>query len=247
MVRAARRVLDEMRATGGVRMTLKKSIPMGGGLGGGSSDAAAVMRGLPALVGKSIAPARLSELAVQLGADVPFFLLGGTALGLGRGEELYTLPDLIHTKGLLVCPRVHVSTAEAFRGLARPPYDELTSNVGSRILEGFQVLARNVTARRSPGEWASLCENDFEPAVFRQHPNLKKIKRKLVRLGALPAVMTGSGAALYGLFDTLRALEEARELFPDEVTHRFRLVSRRQYAVDWQRSWAAAQSGMSGR
>ena len=247
MVRAARLVLDETKAKGRVGMTLKKRIPMGGGLGGGSTDAAAVLRGLPALVGRPIDPGRLAELAVQLGADVPFFLLGGTALGFGRGEELYTLPDLNQTKGLLVCPRVHVSTAEAFRTLARPPYDELTSTVGSRILKGFQVLARSVTARRSSGEWASLCENDFEPAVFRQHPNLKKIKRKLVRLGALPAVMTGSGAALYGLFDTLRAAEEARKSFPDEVTHRFRLVSRRQYAVDWQRCLAAAQSRMSGR
>lgn len=245
MVRAARMVLDETRRKGRVRMTLKKRIPMGGGLGGGSTDAAAVLFGLPALVGKRIAPGRLAELAVGLGADVPFFLLGGTALGLGRGEELYTLPDLHQTKGVLVCPRVHVSTAEAFRSLARKPYAELTSPVSSRILEGFQVLARNVTAQRSAGEWAALCENDFEPAVFRQHPSLQKIKRKLVRLGAMPAVMTGSGAALYGFFDTLRAAEEARRLLRDEATYRFTLVSRRRYAEYWRRSLAAVEPGTS--
>lgn len=241
MVRAARLVLDETRTTGAVTMTLKKRIPMGGGLGGGSTDAAAVLRGLPALLGKAIAPGRLAELALQLGADVPFFLLGGTALGMGRGEELYSLPDLPQTKGLLVCPPVHVSTAEAFRSLAREPYGELTSPVGSRILEGFQVLARNVAAQRPSGErsvseWAGLCENDFEPAVFAQHPNLKKIKRKLVRLGALPALMTGSGAALFGCFDTLRAAEEARKSFSTEPAYRFSFVARRAYAEHWQRS-----------
>ncbi|MBY0508433.1 MAG: 4-(cytidine 5'-diphospho)-2-C-methyl-D-erythritol kinase [Bryobacteraceae bacterium] len=243
MTRAARMVLDEARVTGAVHMALRKRIPMGGGLGGGSTDAAAVLLALPALVGKRISPVRLAEMAVTLGADVPFFLLGGTALGLGRGEELYTLPDVPQAKGVLVCPRVHVSTAEAFRTLARGGYAELTSPLGSRILEGFQFLARSVTARRPAGEWASHCENDFEPAVFRQHPNLKKIKRKLVRLGALPAVMTGSGAALFGLFDTLRAAEEARQSFPDEVTHRFRLVGRRQYAEYWRKWLAAARPG----
>ena len=241
MVRAARLVLDETRSTGAVSMTLKKRIPLGGGLGGGSTDAAAVLLGLPALVGKPIAPGRLAELAVQLGADVPFFLLGGTALGLGRGEELYALPDLPQTKGVLVCPAVHVSTAEAFHSLARRPYAELTSPPGSRILEGFQVLARNVAARRSAGEcpaseWAGLCENDFEPAVFQQHPNLKKIKRKLVRLGAMPAVMTGSGAALFGFFDTLRAAEAACQSFSTEPAYLFTLVSRRAYAEHWRKA-----------
>lgn len=250
MVRAAKLVLEETKRTGAVRMSLKKRIPMGGGLGGGSTDAAAVLMGLPALVGKPIAAGRLAELAVQLGADVPFFLLGGTALGLGRGEELYTLPDLPQTKGVLVCPKVHVSTVEAFRTLAREPYVQLTSPLGSRILEGFQVLARSVTAQRPVGEWATLCENDFEPAVFRQHPNLKKIKRKLVRLGAMPAVMTGSGAALFGFFDTHRAAEEARRSFGEESlsgeqAHRFTLVNRKQYAEHWQRAIEAVRPGMS--
>lgn len=252
MVRAARLVLDETRAAGAVAMTLKKRIPMGGGLGGGSADAAAVLRGLSALVGKPVAPGRLAELAVQLGADVPFFLLGGTALGLGRGEELYSLPDLPQTKGLLVCPRVHVSTAEAFRTLAREPYAQLTSPLGSRILEGFQVLARNVAARRSSGEcsvseWAALCENDFEPAVFAQHPNLKKIKRKLVRLGALPALMTGSGAALFGCFDTLRAAEAARKSFSTEQTYPFTFIARQAYAEHWRRSLLRTEAGNHGR
>ena len=242
MVRAARMVLDESKRSGRVRMSLKKRIPMGGGLGGGSTDAAAVLLGLPALVGRAIAPGRLAEMAAQLGADVPFFLLGGTALGLGRGEELYPVPELAQTKGVLVCPEVQVSTAEAFRTLARESYGELTSPVGSRILEGFQVLARSVTARRPSGEWAGFCENDFEPAVFRQHPNLKKIKRKLVRLGAMPAVMTGSGAALFGFFDTLRAAEAACQSFSTEPAYPFSLISRRAYAQHWRR--AIERAGM---
>jgi 4-diphosphocytidyl-2-C-methyl-D-erythritol kinase len=99
-----------------------------------------------------------------------------------------------------------------------------------------------VAARRPAGEWANLCENDFEPAVFCQHPNLKKIKRKLVRLGAMPAVMTGSGAALYGFFDTLRAAEAARQSFSNESAYPFTLVSRRRYAEHWRR----AQAGVPG-
>jgi 4-diphosphocytidyl-2-C-methyl-D-erythritol kinase len=171
--------------------------------------------------------------------------MGGTALGLGRGEELYALPDLIQTTGVMVSPGVQVSTAEAFKMLARQPYAQLTSPLPSRILGGFQVLARSVAARRSAGEWANLCENDFEPAVFRQHPNLKKIKRKLVRLGAMPAVMTGSGAALYGLFDTRRAAEAARQAFSTEQADLFTLVSRRRYAEHWRAAIAAAGTGAS--
>ncbi len=93
MERAAALALEAMRTAGRVEMRLTKRIPMGAGLGGGSSDAAAVLLALPVLAGKALAPAKRMELAAILGSDVPFFLLGGTAVGLGRGTELYPLPD----------------------------------------------------------------------------------------------------------------------------------------------------------
>ena len=92
------------RARGEVRFELEKRIPMGGGLGGGSSNAAAVLLALPVLTGKPLPPSKLHDLAAELGSDVPFFLYGGTALGLGRGTELYPLADVPAARGLLVAP-----------------------------------------------------------------------------------------------------------------------------------------------
>src|SRR5580704_7014671 len=116
--RAARLIMEAFSIQGHVLFNLKKNIPAGAGLGGGSSDAAAVLLALPALAKKTIPADRLQMLAMQLGSDVPFFLYGGTALGLGRGEELYPLPDLPAARGLLVVPPIHSSTAEAYRDLS---------------------------------------------------------------------------------------------------------------------------------
>ena len=102
--RAARLVMKAMRASGRVEIGLKKRIPMGAGLGGGSSDAAAILLGLPALAGREIPLPRLIDLAQQLGSDVPFFLLGGRAAGIGRGTELFPLPDLPLQYGVLAAP-----------------------------------------------------------------------------------------------------------------------------------------------
>ncbi|MCP5114812.1 MAG: 4-(cytidine 5'-diphospho)-2-C-methyl-D-erythritol kinase, partial [bacterium] len=93
VVRAARLVMDAARMKGLVSFRLTKRIPLGGGMGGGSSDAAAVLLALPVLAGKDVPYEQLAEMALELGSDVPFFLLGGTALGMGRGEELYPLPE----------------------------------------------------------------------------------------------------------------------------------------------------------
>src|SRR5262249_31447426 len=110
VTRAARLTLDAMRITGRVEMRLVKRIPMGAGLGGGSSDAAAVLLALPALAGRKIELPILSGIAAELGSDVPFFLLGGTAVGIDRGTELFPLPDVPAMTGVLVAPGIHVST-----------------------------------------------------------------------------------------------------------------------------------------
>src|ERR1035441_894487 len=128
VVRAARLVMDAMRATGRIEMRLTKRIPVGAGVGGGSSDAAAVLLALPVLVGRAGDLPRLSAIGEQLGSDVPFFLLGGTAVGIGRGSELFPLPDAPAQRGILVAPGIHVNTAQAYRDLSPRLTTELQQN-----------------------------------------------------------------------------------------------------------------------
>ena len=116
--RAARLAMEAMRASGRVEMRLVKRIPLGAGLGGGSSDAAAVLLALPALAGRRLGVEALVDLAARLGSDVPFFLLGGTAVGIGRGTELFPLPNAPAHRVLLLAPGIHVDTARAYAELS---------------------------------------------------------------------------------------------------------------------------------
>jgi 4-diphosphocytidyl-2-C-methyl-D-erythritol kinase len=225
-VRAAQLAMDAMRATGRVEIRLTKRIPMGAGLGGGSSDAAAILLALPVLAGRVVELPRLLEIAGQLGSDVPFFLLGGRAAAIGRGTEIFPLPDSPARHGVLIAPGIHVSTAEAYRLLGA----SLTSGLQQNKIEGFQS---QVWGQGCPGTSA----NDFEGVVFEQYPRLGAIKRKLIRAGASPAMMTGSGSALFGLFDDRDQANHAVELFegPD-APFRFSPVSRVRYQSLWRRA-----------
>ena len=191
ITRAAHAVLDVLGVRAQVRCRLHKVIPMGAGLGGGSSDAAAVLRALPRLLQRTVDSERLAEAASALGSDVPFFLLGGTALGLGRGTELYPLPDLPKLPVLVVSPDVHVSTAEAYGGLGRTAAYVARTNHTARLTA---ALADGST------DWATACVNDFEQSVFRAHPALGRLQRRLQKSGALAARMTGSGSSLFAVF-----------------------------------------------
>src|SRR5579863_5644225 len=182
--RAAHLVLEDLCIHGDVLFNLRKNIPMGAGLGGGSSNAAAVLLALPVLAGKCLPRDRLHRIATQLGSDVPFFLQGGTALGLGRGEELYPLPDLPRARGLVVVARIHSSTAESYGDLS----PRLTSIALQNKLSSFQQEVWQGGANRSIG---AVDDNDFEEVVFARHPELKRIKERLRRMGAKPAGMTG--------------------------------------------------------
>jgi len=231
VARAARLAMDAMRATGRIAFRLKKRIPMGAGLGGGSSDAAAVLLALPALAGRRIPLEVLIRLAGELGSDVPLFLLGGTTLGIGRGSEVYPLADLPRSRGLLVVPPVHVSTAEAYAALGRG----LTNDAAPTMISSFQsciwLNEVGVSEEASP----ALAGNDFEQAVFRRHPGLKSVKAKLQKLGAAPAMLTGSGSALYGMFRTREKLERALPRFHEEQVFPFVFVSRANYRARWWR------------
>ncbi len=206
VLRAARLFCETCRVRGALRIRLRKRIPMGAGLGGGSSNAAAVLLALGPLTGRRVAMDRLHAMAESLGSDVPFFLYGGTALGLGRGEELYPLPEAPPHPVLIVAPPVHVSTAEAYRALGRPA---LTSPVDSRKLNVFQSFVWRM-------DDLSGSENDFEAAVFGLHPELARWKRKLERFGAHAARLSGSGAALFGVFPDRAKLQGALPQFSKE-------------------------------
>lgn len=225
VVRAARLVLDALRVAGKVEMRLVKRIPMGAGLGGGSSDAAAVLLALPVLAGRALPLAGACDLAQQLGSDVTFFLLGGAAAAIGRGTELFPLPDVPARPGLLVAPDVHISTAEAYRALSPNLTTELQQN---KIFSfGCQVWAGGLSA--------AAC-NDFEAVVFPQYPRLASLKKRLVRAGASPALMTGSGSAIFGLFRSRAEVSRALAEMKKENAFRISLVSRARYHAMWWRA-----------
>ena len=227
IVKAAKLALQAMRMAATIEFQLQKRIPMGAGLGGGSSDAAAVLLALPALAGRRIAMPKLIELAAELGSDVPFFLLGGTAVALGRGTELYPLPDGPARNGLLIAPNLHVSTAEAYRALA----PRLTTESQQNKIVSFQSRAWGEIAcgTRTAGA------NDFETVVFEQFPQIASLKQKLVKLGADPAMMSGSGSSLFGLFRDRRQIERAAKALDGERVFPISLVSRARYRNLWWR------------
>jgi 4-diphosphocytidyl-2-C-methyl-D-erythritol kinase len=232
--RACLLVLEAIKIHADVRFTIKKNIPMGAGLGGGSSNAAAVLLALPVLAGKALSgkilpPDRLLAIAAELGSDVPFFLHGGTALGLGRGEELYPLPDRSATRGLLVVPRVHSSTAEAYRDLS----PTLTSIQLQNKLFKFQ---QEIWRASAEGDVAAVDENDFEEVVFARHPELKRIKQRLCHFGAKHAAMTGSGSAVFGVFADAAKRARAQKAFPDTTVFPISFLSRAQYRSAWRRA-----------
>ena len=231
VVRAARLAMGAMRTTGRVAFRLKKRIPTGAGLGGGSSDAAAVLLALPVLAGRRIPLEVLVRLAGELGSDVPLFLLGGTTLGIGRGSEVYPLGDMPRARGLLVVPPIHVSTAEAYAALERG----LTNEAAPNMISSFQSCIWRNEVGVSEEAPPALAGNDFERAVFRRHPRLKSIKAMLLKLGAAPAMLTGSGSALYGMFRTRERLDDALPRFQKEWVFPFVFVSRASYRARWWR------------
>jgi 4-diphosphocytidyl-2-C-methyl-D-erythritol kinase len=229
IARAADACMGAMRCTGRVEFDFDKRIPMGAGLGGGSSDAAAVLLALPVLAGKRLACPTLLELGAELGSDVPFFLLGGTAVAIGRGTELYPLPDNPPARGLVVAPEIHVSTADAYRRLSA----ELTTESQQNKMVSFQSAVWRGSVPGLREAETSHGQNDFETVVFSRYPELKSIKRRLLKLGAKPALMSGSGSALFGLFSERDQVQRAIQSLRGERTFPITLVSRGKYRSEW--------------
>jgi 4-diphosphocytidyl-2-C-methyl-D-erythritol kinase len=197
--RAAQRLWDAAGREGEPRdavVRLEKRIPMQAGLGGGSSDAAAALRSLRDIWKLRVADEELFALAARLGSDVPFFFLGGTALGLGRGEEVYPLADLPRWWVVLVIPPFGVATADAYEWL---------DHLRARSPAGPET-------RYLPGTWLGKIVplvNDLERPVIERHPVVATLTGRLTRLGAVMAAMSGSGSTVFGIFTTASAADKA--------------------------------------
>ena len=199
VVRAIEVFQRQTRVPGGLIVRLEKSIPLGSGLGGGSSNAAATLLGLAQLFRRDLQCSDLLHWAGQLGSDVPFFLVGGAALGIGRGSEVYPLEELPKRHVLLAIPRRGVSTAEAYSGLSLQLTNTDLESMIPRFCSGFW-------ARLERGK---VLENNFEPAFFERFPHLSKVKSDWLAAGAVAAGLTGSGSALFGLFESRQELSVA--------------------------------------
>lgn len=187
-----------------VKVALTKRVPAGGGLGGGSSDAAATLKALARLEG--VPTAALPPLAEQLGSDVPFFLGGPSALCTGRGEAVDELPLPRARSALLVLPHIHVSTPAVFRAFdALPSPEQLPARGSAR--ESYAKLSQLRAA-----EALREARNDLEAPAFQLHPELGRLRSEAESRLGRPVRMSGSGSTLFTLYDTLAEAEEAAKL-----------------------------------
>jgi 4-diphosphocytidyl-2-C-methyl-D-erythritol kinase len=216
----------------GVHVHIEKRLPIQGGLGAGSANAAAALIGLENELNQKLTGGERLRIAGEVGSDVPLFLIGGAVLGLGRGEEVYPMPDLPETHCVVALPNVGVSTPQAFRDWDSRHTESLTQGPSSdRLKELSRALSVCLCEPHSSGVFSlgedrpgnpllalvrTGIENDFEEVVFRQHPSLGDIKRILVcsdhpEQAALYAALSGSGSAVFGLYETETAAKAAEE------------------------------------
>ncbi len=197
----AARLMQRNYNVGGMNISLNKVVPFGAGLGGGSSDATAILVAINKLYSLNICEEELISLAASLGSDTAFFVRSSAQLCSGRGEVMTPLAlDLSQYTITLIKPEVHISTAEAYGGVTpqqpQYPLDELIS----RPIE----------------EWQELINNDFEGHIFRKHPLLGEIKDQLLECGALYAAMSGSGSTVFGIF---KYENKAKTFTLDQLSH----------------------------
>jgi 4-diphosphocytidyl-2-C-methyl-D-erythritol kinase len=254
-----------LKARGRVVLDIEKRLPVQGGLGGASGNAVAALLALERAVGKELSGAERLRIAAEVGSDLPLFLIGGTVLGVGRGEEVYPLPDLPAAACVIVLPEIAVSTPKAFAdwdkshvcfnshsepglkpgeepagsqrqaGSSRPSKAwtlGMTSSTKREELKNASASDRMLKFSREISAWLSAApkvgrrrsgvsarggglaenplldlvrtgiENDFEKVVFPQYPELREVKGVLERAGARYASLSGSGSAIYGMFDS---------------------------------------------
>ncbi|HEY8460176.1 MAG TPA: 4-(cytidine 5'-diphospho)-2-C-methyl-D-erythritol kinase [Blastocatellia bacterium] len=202
--RAAKLLSDFTGVAKGVRIGISKQLPVAAGLGGGSGNGAVTLLALQRLWDVRLEPRDLFGLASKLGADAPFFLIGGTCLGVGRGDEVYPLADINEEFLLLVNPGIAVPTREVYAGL--PP--ELTKPEAVIKMPLSFEAAYAAVAR--PGAHVPLI-NDLEGPAFSRLPALIEVKRRLKQTGARGVLMSGSGSTVFAIFDSAEARARAED------------------------------------
>jgi len=234
--RIVERAMAALKARGRVVIEIEKRLPVQGGLGGASGNAVAALLALERALKKELPGPEKLRIAAEVGSDLPLFLVGGTVLGVGRGEEVYPLEDLSAVACVVVTPEIGVSTPKAFADWDASQADELTAstpsdrmNEFSRVLSAWLSAPERIKGKTKSGKGLSGVsargrgraetplldlvrtgiENDFERVVFPQYPELLEVKRVLERAGAFYASLSGSGSAIYGLFATRAAAQTA--------------------------------------
>jgi 4-diphosphocytidyl-2-C-methyl-D-erythritol kinase len=221
------RALQALKTSAQVTIEIEKRLPVQGGLGGASANAVATLIALERALKKTLPQEERLRIAAEVGSDLPVFLVGGTVLGIDRGQVVYPLPDLPAMPCVIALPAVGVSTPKAFADWDAASEDagdgKLTDSGGSDRIERFGhglsawLSGISGASARSRGRAENPLldlvrtgiENDFERVVFPQYPELRDIKGVLERAGALYASLSGSGSALYGLYRTRMAAERA--------------------------------------
>lgn len=222
---AASLILNEFHISSGVRIHLEKNIPVAAGMAGGSADCAATLTGINELFSLGLSKEELQRRAVILGADVPYCILGGTALSEGIGEVLTPVTDVVPCKVLLIKPNINVSTKWVYTTLR---WNELTSHPD---IDGM-IEALNSHSLKGVSD---KMENVLETVTIPCHPIIKQIKEKMIELGAVNAMMSGSGPTVFGLFpDEVKgkaAYRISKEIYPDFQVEWTQFISRQQSDV----------------
>lgn len=183
----ALRLMQRLYGVGEAKITLDKRVPFGAGLGGGSSDATAVILALNKLYGLNLSEDRLIEVAAMIGSDTAFFVRNTPQLCTGRGEKMEPIELPLQGKYLVIAkPEEGVSTKEAYSGV-KPATPQV------RLIDALQCPI---------GEWQGVVKNDFEPHIFEVHPAIAELKKMMLDAGAVYASMSGSGSAVFGIFES---------------------------------------------
>jgi 4-diphosphocytidyl-2-C-methyl-D-erythritol kinase len=254
--RIVERAVQALKVRARIVIEINKRLPVQGGLGGASGNAVAALLALERSLQRNLPAAERLQIAAEVGSDIPLFLIGGTVLGVGRGEEVYPLPDLPPTPCVIALPDIPISTPKAFAD-----WDEeakLTPSTHSdRMLEfsreisawlnAAQIGRRSGVSARGGGRAENLLldlvrtgiENDFEKVVFPKYPELLEVKRVLEKAGAKYASLSGSGSAIYGLFDSQQKAAAAAKRLIRQGTRALvtSTLTRRQY---WKKLSAAS-------
>lgn len=205
--KAAESLIKKKKLETGIHIDIKKRIPMGGGLGGGSSNAASVLMGLNSLTDSRTSSEELIEIGLKLGADVPFFIFKGPALAEGVGERLRPIEGLPKLWLILINPGINVPTGEIF----------------GRFNLGLTKEGKNLNITRFNHSLSTVCSNmtnDLENVTFEIYPAVQEAKDLLVRYGAMAALMSGSGSTVFGLYKDRKKAENSLTAMKGDIDNR---------------------------